>query len=122
MAVATVVTFPIADPVSVSGPRPVERDLEGLAPPHNITPIGAVRARQVHAVEGVVTSVAPRQWVGGPVLEVTLCDDGHELLLAFFGRYAIAGVEVGTCLYAAGMVGRRRRQLAILNPRYWLSA
>jgi hypothetical protein len=118
---ATIVTDPIADPVSVSGPRPLQRDVEGLTPPGDVTPLGAITARHVHAVEGVVTSVAPRQWIGGPVLEVTLCDDGHELLLAFFGRSTITGVEVGTCLSAAG-IGRRRGQLVMLNPRYWLGA
>jgi hypothetical protein len=117
---ATLLTEPIAEPEPVRARR---RDAEsGLTPPGHVTPIAAVAPRQPHAVEGVVTDVSLRDWVGGPVLEVTLHDDGHALLLVFFGRPAIAGVEVGACLYAEGMVGRRRGQLTMLNPRYWLSA
>ncbi len=94
---------------------------DGLTPPERTTPLSAIVRRQSCAVEGVVTDVAVRSWVGGPVLEVTLRDEGHELVLAFFGRSAIAGIEPGSYLCAAGVVGRHRCRPIMLNPRYWLA-
>ena len=91
-----------------------------LTPPARTTSIGDVVTRHRHGVEGIVTDVSMRQWVGGAVLEVTLHDDGHELVLVFFGRRSIAGVEVGSHLCANGVVGRNRGRAVMLNPRYWL--
>jgi hypothetical protein len=96
-------------------------DFDGFAPPEHTTPLSAIVRRSFCAVEGVATRVEARDWVGGPVLEVTIQDEGHELVLAFFGRRAIAGIETGAYLCAAGVVGRHRRRAIMLNPRYWLA-
>ncbi len=55
-------------------------------------------------------------------LEVTLVDPTGAILLVFQGRRQIAGIQQGAKLLAEGTVGAWKGRLAILNPRYELTA
>lgn len=76
------------------------------------------RARVV--VEGTVWTGDGVDWVGGPVLEVTLVAGGAQLVLVFLGRRHIAGIEPGRRLVVSGTVGLHRCRRVMLNPQLWL--
>lgn len=86
-------------------------------PSHRIVD-APVRSRVV--LEGFVVETAVAWWVGGPVLEVKVSDGTGEIVLAFFGRRGIGGIEPARVLTAAGTVGLHRGRPTVLNPIYWL--
>jgi RecG-like helicase len=69
---------------------------------------GRIRSLRVQTAEGFVN------------LGCEISDATGDLLLVFQGRPRIPGVEVGARLIVEGMVGVRRRRLAIVNPNYQL--
>lgn len=73
-------------------------------------------------MRGRVTACRPTRWVGGTVLEVDLEDLTGSVLLAFFGREHVGGIEVGRTLTAVGTAGHRADRLVYLNPLFWLHA
>ena len=89
-------------------------------PPADVMPIGSLRCRQRAAVRGTVTAARPRQWPGGPVLEVELRDATGSLEAVFFGRRHIAGVEPGHRLTAEGVTVRRYGRPVLMNPLIWI--
>ena len=89
------------------------------APSHSVVD-ASVRSRVV--LHGLVLDVHGADWVGGPVLEVTLSDGTGYVRLAFLGRRRIGGIELGRALTVAGMVGMRRGRALLMNPHYWLDA
>jgi hypothetical protein len=91
-----------------------------LNPPADLTPIGSVRYRHGAAVRGMVSAVRATRWTGGPVLEVELEDPTGALLIVFFGRHRIAGVEVGHRLAVEGMPVRRYGRPVLMNPLLWV--
>lgn len=89
------------------------------APSHLVVD-ASVRSRVV--LHGLVLDVHRADWVGGPVLEVTLSDGTGDVCLAFLGRRRIGGIELGRALTVAGVVGVRRGRALLMNPHYWLDA
>lgn len=67
-----------------------------------------------------IERVESRAWVGGPVLEATVGDGSGSLALAFLGRRAVAGVEPGRALVAAGTVAVHAGRRVVMNPLIWL--
>jgi hypothetical protein len=89
-------------------------------PPADLTPIGSVHYRRRAAVRGTVSAVRATRWTGGPVLEVELEDATGSLLVVFFGRHHLAGVEIGHRLAVEGMPVRRYDRPVLLNPLLWV--
>lgn len=112
MSVMTSTTNPPA-PVMHGDPDP-------FVVPKRSHRIGDTPVRSRAVLEGLVVDVTVAHWAGGPVLEVTLTDGTGEIVLAFFGRHAIGGIELARMLTVAGTVGLRDGRRLILNPTYWL--
>ena len=89
-----------------------------VAPPQ--LPIGDVRWRDVCRVTGTVRSLRVQPWANVASLEAVVVDDTGGLVLVFLGRRAIAGLDLGRKVTAAGRVGEHRGYLAILNPWFEL--
>ena len=89
------------------------------APSHRVVD-ASVRSRVV--LHGLVLDVRSADWVGGPVLEVTLSDGTGDVCLAFLGRRRIGGFELDRALTVAGVVGTRQGRALLMNPPYWLDA
>jgi hypothetical protein len=88
-----------------------------------VTPLAAVRWRDVVTIEGSVRSVRARPWGHGvATLECTVVDETGGIEVVFLGRRAIAGIALGARIRAFGRVGAHHRRLAILNPVYELVA
>ena len=84
------------------------------------TTIGDAAPRTVVVVHGTVWNVEQTAWAGGDVLEATLVDPTGRLVLVFFGRSSVGGVEPGRRIAAAGRVGLHRGRRVLLNPQLWL--
>ncbi len=84
--------------------------------------IGAVEWRTRARVAGRVKSVRVQPRAGTANLECVLADDTGTLLLVFQGRRRVPGIQPGTRLVAAGMVGDWLRRQAMLNPDYEIVA
>jgi RecG-like helicase len=69
-------------------------------------------------VVGKVYSMRVQPWSGVASLELTVVDDTGALLVVFFGRRHLAGVNTGTRLVVKGTIGEHRSTMAMLNPRY----
>jgi hypothetical protein len=93
-----------------------------LCAPVHLTRLRDVDARARVAVAGNVVDVTPARWAGGITLEVTIDDGTGLLVLVFFGRHSIGGVEVGSRVAAGGTVLGQHGRLILLNPYLWLSA
>ena len=89
-------------------------------PPADLTPIGSVRYRERAAVQGTVAAARDTQWTGGPVLEVDIEDPTGSLMVAFFGRHHIAGVEAGHRVTVEGVPVHRYGRPVLLNPLLWV--
>ncbi len=83
-----------------------------------IIPIGNVRFRAPARVRGRVRSMRVAPFVDQPALEIVLVDDTGGLLLVFYGRRQIAGIELSAQLEATGVAGMHRGYLALVNPLY----
>jgi len=83
-------------------------------------PIASLRPRQRGRVSGRIKSVRVQPRAGVPSLECTLADSSGQLTLVFQGRRHVPGIEPGTRLIVEGMVGKRERSAAIVNPLYWI--
>ncbi|HEY7069207.1 MAG TPA: hypothetical protein VH479_03795 [Acidimicrobiales bacterium] len=89
-------------------------------PPADLTPIGSVRYRERAAVRGTVAAARDTRWTGGPVLEVDIEDPTGSLMVAFFGRHHIAGVEPGHRVTVEGVPVRRHGHPVLMNPLLWV--
>jgi hypothetical protein len=85
-----------------------------------VTPLGSVAWRQRATVQGRVRTVSVTPISGVPALRAELCDATGGLVLMFYGRRRIQGIEPGAVLRVEGMVGSDGNRLAILNPLYEL--
>lgn len=94
--------------------------LDRFAPPVATSSIGHAPPRACVIVDVRVERVELRSWVGGPVLEAMVEDGSGSLVLAFLGRRAVAGVEPGRDLVAAGTVAVHDGRRVIMNPLIWL--
>lgn len=89
--------------------------------PHTGPPrIADLEWRQRATAVGRIRSVRVQPLAGIPTLQCTLVDESGGLLVVFFGRRRIAGIQPGTRMIVEGMVGAHDRHLAMLNPRYEL--
>ena len=94
---------------------------EEVGPPDGAAlAIAEMRLRRRATVSGRVRSmrVQPRSSV--PTLECVLEDGTGAILIVFFGRRELPGVEVGTRMRATGVASEHRGRLALLNPAYEL--
>jgi RecG-like helicase len=57
---------------------------------------------------------------GNPAVECTLADETGSILVVFFGRQSVGGVQLGTVMSVTGVVGSHRGAQAMLNPEYAL--
>ena len=104
-------------------PAPADRPDTGRATTgaeEPIIPIGEVRWRTHARIEGRIRSLRVQPWANVATLECVVVDDTGGLLLVFLGRRRVAGVELGRCIIAEGMVGNQRGYLAMLNPEIQL--
>jgi amino acid transporter len=106
---------PRRDPGPTTG---VDRELARHAT--GTIPINEVTFRTRVRVAGRIRSLRVQTAKGTTNLECEITDDTGNLLLVFQGRPRIPGIEPGTRLIVAGMVGSWSRRLAILNPDYQL--
>ena len=94
---------------------------ERLTPtPEGVTPLGSVIWRERATVQGRVRTVSVTPVSGVPALRAELCDPTGGIVVMFYGRRKIQGVEPGATLRVEGMVGSDGNRLAILNPLYEL--
>ena len=107
-------------PVPVPAPSSAQRDLDCAPTPDGVTPMGAVTWRERATVQGRVRTVSVTPISGVPALRAELCDATGGLVLMFYGRRRIQGIEPGATLRVEGMVGSDGNRLAILNPLYEL--
>ena len=115
---------------SGQGARPLSQDGAGrdtiVAPPVEAMDRGprvAIRNathRQIAAVEGRIRSVEVSPIAGSAALHCELVDDTGGVMLVFYGRRSIAGIEPGVQLRAEGRIGDYKGHLAIANPSYSL--
>ena len=89
-----------------------------VSPPSK--PIGDVRWRDVCTITGRVRSLRVQPWANVASLEAVVVDDTGGLVLVFLGRRAVAGLDLGRNVTAAGRVGEHRGYLAMLNPWFEL--
>jgi hypothetical protein len=83
-------------------------------------PLAGVTWRERATVQGKVRTVSVTPISGVPALRAELCDATGGIVLMFYGRRQIVGIEPGATLRAEGMVGSDGNRLAILNPLYEL--
>jgi amino acid transporter len=103
-----------ATPVIAKGDR-------STAPtPEGVTPLGSVTWRERATVQGRVRTVSVTPVSGVPALRAELCDPTGGIVVMFYGRRKIQGVEPGATLRVEGMVGSDGNRLAMLNPLYEL--
>jgi hypothetical protein len=112
---------PASAPALPSNVRALRADFDPFVAPSTCVTIGDTLARARVAVAGQVVGVTDRSWVGTDGLEVTLDDGTGILVLAFFGRRRITGVEVGRRLTAGGTIGLREGRKVMLNPQIWIT-
>jgi hypothetical protein len=108
---------PPSTPVPLPSGR---REFDPFVPPTDLTSVASIWPRSRVAVAGTVAEVSGADWVGGVVLEVTLEDATGSLVLTFFGRHSIGGIEPGRRLIAGGTIVRHRGRQLIMNPYVWL--
>jgi hypothetical protein len=85
-----------------------------------IAPINQAKWRNRIRATGTVRALRVQETQTGSSLGCEIGDEAGSLLLVFPGRRRIPGMELGARVLVEGMVGRWRRQLAILNPYYEL--
>ena len=84
--------------------------------------INTLRLRDHVAIEGVVTDLIIRYWVGGvPALHVTITDESGSFTGAFLGCTRVAGVALGETIILGGTVMLRRGRPLFMNPHLWLT-
>jgi amino acid transporter len=98
--------------------RAAPADLSDMRVPDDRIPIADLTFRQRATVVGKVYSMRVQPWSGVASLELTVVDDTGALLVVFFGRRHLAGVNTGTRLVVKGTIGEHRSTMAMLNPRY----
>jgi RecG-like helicase len=103
-------------------PAPTLARLDIDAPPTEPGSIGKLAWRERATVSGRVKAVRLAAFADSPSLEVELWDESGGVLLVFYGRRSIPGIETGAHLTATGTVGERNGKLAIANPVYELIA
>lgn len=81
-------------------------------------PIGDVAPRARAQVSGTVGEVRVRTTAGAPILDVEVVDGTGSVVVSFFGRRSLGGVQPGSTLTVEGMVLRRGDGFAMLNPAY----
>lgn len=84
----------------------------------NVMPIGKITWRNRAHVRGRVTSIKTAPRGSAPIVEVEVWDETGGVTLQFLGRREISGLDVGSQLFAEGMVGETNGSLTILNPSY----
>lgn len=109
-------------PTGIVAPPSSARPVDLFAIPAATTSIADAQPRARVVLDARVARVERCEWVGGPVLEVTVEDGTGRVLLAFLGRRGIAGVERGRRLVAAGTVGAHMGRAVVRNPIVWLQA
>ncbi len=109
-------------PSTVTAPVPASTPPDRLAEPtpDGVTPLGAVTWRERATVQGRVRTVSVTPISGVPALRAELCDSSGGIVVMFYGRRKIEGIEPGVTLRVEGMVGSDSGRLAILNPLYEL--
>lgn len=88
------------------------------APPCPLSSCVAHRRANPAGVIGTTRSRTASPWVFEAVLE----DGSGSLVLVFLGRRAVPGLVPGARLQVEGMVGERRGELVMVNPRYRFTA
>jgi amino acid transporter len=112
-------TAPVV-PAHPAGPATTKGDLNCDPTPEGVTPLGDVTWRQRATVQGRVRTVSVTPVSGVPALRAELCDASGGIVVMFYGRRKIQGIEPGATLRVEGMVGSDGNRLAILNPLYEL--
>jgi amino acid transporter len=107
-------------PVQSAGPGVGPGDLNCEPPPDGVIALGSVTWRERATVQGKVRTVSVTPISGVPALRAELCDATGGIVLMFYGRRHIQGIEPGATLRVEGMVGSDGNRLAILNPMYEL--
>lgn len=83
-------------------------------------PIGEVRYRERARVRGRVRSVRITPFGDTSTLEAVVADDTGGILVVFYGRPKIGGIDLGRRIEIQGMAGLHRTYLAVINPEYTL--
>ena len=100
-------------------PRSAEQPTADLDARAEAVPIAPIIPRQRAKVAGRVRSIQVQPRYGIPTLELTIIPNaGDSLVVVFFGRRRIAGVQPGARVCVEGMVGSRSGRLSMLNPVY----
>jgi amino acid transporter len=97
---------------------PAANDLGDFELPTDRTPLEQLTFRQRARVAGKVYSLRVQPSSGVATLELTIIDDTGALVVVFFGRRQLAGVNAGTRLIVDGVVGEHHGTMAMLNPVY----
>jgi hypothetical protein len=111
---------PVVVPTQELRPAAGPRDFSCEPTPDGVTPLAGVTWRERATVQGKVRTVSVTPISGVPALRAELCDATGGIVLMFYGRRQIVGIEPGATLRVEGMVGSDGNRLAILNPLYEL--
>ena len=111
---------PMIVPVQAVAPAVSNGDVNCEPSPDGVTPLGDVVWRERATVQGRVRTVSVTPISGVPALRAELCDASGGIVVMFYGRRRIQGIEPGATLRVEGMVGSDGNRLAILNPLYEL--
>ena len=84
---------------------------------------GTVRIEDAHPREpvklaGVVRRLTVFPIEGQETLEALLFDGTGDAVVVFMGRRGIRGLTLGTKLVVEGVLGEKRGQLRMVNPRF----
>lgn len=111
--------LPSVRPRKKAKPKPVPAtNLGTFELPTDRVRVSDLQFRQKARVAGKVYSMRVQPWSGRAALELTIIDDTGALVVVFFGRRQLAGVNAGTRLIVEGVVGEHRGTMAMLNPAY----
>lgn len=86
------------------------------------TPIAEAPDRRQVRIAGVIKRLTVFPVDDAESLEVLLYDGTGELAATFMGRRGIEGLTLGTKVVLDGVIGDRRGQRRMLNPRLEFSA
>jgi RecG-like helicase len=82
------------------------------------TPIAEAPVREPVKLAGVVRRITVFPVEGQETLEALLFDGTGDALIVFMGRRGIQGLTLGTKVVVEGVLGEKRGQVRMVNPKF----
>jgi hypothetical protein len=84
--------------------------------------IGGAPIREPVKIAGVVRRLTVFPMEGQETLEALLFDGTGDAVIVFMGRRGIPGLTLGTRVVVEGVLGEKRGQVRMVNPRFEFTA